>query len=220
MRPAAAHHKHAASPVAQHLDRKMRRAAEAVESDRRARLDVGALDCAKPDYAGAQQRRRLFIAERSRQRVREVFAHDGVFAVAAVVVVAGEARIWTKIFAAATAIDADAASLAQPCYPDAIALLEAACADAALVDDAHHFMPRYDSRMMRWQITFGDVKIGAAHSARFHAHSNFALARLGHGGVDRVERIGFDRRGLLDHHRLHRKILYSMRAPLAREKAC
>ena len=135
-------------------------------------------------------------------------------------VVAGEARIGTKIFAAATAIDADAASLSQPCYPDAIALLEAACADAALVDDANHFMPRYDSRMARWQITFGDVKIGAAHSARFHAHSNFALGRLGHGGVDRMERIGFDRRGLLDHHRLHRKILYSMRAPLAREKAC
>src|ERR1700674_1932390 len=43
MLAAAAHHQHAASPMAQHLDRDMGRAAEAVQSHGRAGLNPGAL---------------------------------------------------------------------------------------------------------------------------------------------------------------------------------
>src|ERR1035437_2347203 len=204
MRSAPAHDKHAASPVAKHLDRKMSRAAEAVESDRRTGPDLSALDCAKPDNSGAQQRRRFLIAERIGKSIGEILPHDGPFAVAAVVVVAGEARVRAEIFAPATTIDANAAGLAKPCDPDSIAILETSGVDAALVHDADHFMTRNDSRVARRQVAFGNVKIGPAYAASAYPHENFARPRLGHGCVDSVKRIRFDRRGLFDHHRLHR----------------
>src|ERR1700722_9474255 len=126
------------------------------------------------------------------------------YAVAAVVVVAGEARVWAEILATATTIDAHAASLAQPCDPDSIALLEPSRADAAFVHDAYNFVTGNYSRMARRQIAFGDVKVCAAHAASAHAHPNFTWAGLWNWRVEGVERIRFDRRGLFNHHPLHR----------------
>ena len=59
-------------------------------------------------------------AMRVGQRVGEVLAHDGVLGVAAVGVVAGEARLRAEVLVAAPAVRADAAGAAQPGDADAL----------------------------------------------------------------------------------------------------
>src|SRR6266851_864091 len=107
----------------------------------------------------------------------------------------------------ATAIVACAASLAQPCDADAIALIEARRADASLVDDANHLVPRDDSRMLWRQITFREVQVSAAHAASLDLNTNFAGARFRRIDLDCSQGIRFDRRGLFDRHGLHRFII-------------
>src|SRR5260370_40649750 len=52
MDSAAAHHENPASPILEHLDREIGRAAEAIEADGRAAPDLCAFDRAKTNYPG------------------------------------------------------------------------------------------------------------------------------------------------------------------------
>src|ERR1700730_6696158 len=203
MAPAAAHHEHAASPMLQHLDRDMRRAAEAVKADGRARPNLRALDRAKADYPRAQKRRGGLVAERVGQRVGKIFAHDHELGIATVVVVAGETSAGAEIFAPAPAIGALAAGLAQPGDANARALSEARAAGAASRDGSDDFMAGDDARMARRKVALGDVEIGAAYTAGLDANENFARPRLGVWKLDRAQRLGLDRGGRVYGHRFH-----------------
>src|SRR5208282_2062841 len=203
MQAAAAHHKHAATPMLQHLQCDMRRTTETIKADRGAGLDAGALDGAKADDARAHQWRGFFIANRLGQRINEIFARDRILGVAAVVVPSGEAGIRAQILAPAQAIDALPTGIAQPRDSDSRALRETRCAHAVLFDDSYNFVARDYPRMLRRQVAFGDMEIGAAYSASADAHENLARRGLGNGRVDRMQRRRFDRRGFIDCHRFH-----------------
>src|SRR5581483_1688128 len=204
MAAAAAHHKHAAFPMLEHLDRDMGRAAEAVEPDSCARTDVGAADRAIADYPGAHQRRRRLVAERVGNRVSEVLADDGILRVAAVVIVAGEARVGAEILAAAPAICARAAGFAQPGHPDARARREARAALAASRDRPDDLMAGNYAWMARRQVALGDVQVGATYPAGADPHADFTRPGLGLGNFDRAQRVGLDRRWRIHRHRFHR----------------
>ena len=141
MLAAARHHEHLASPIPRHLQRDMRRTAEAIKPDRRIGLDAGPLHRAIADDPGAQQRRGFLIAQPLRQAVGEILAHDRVLGVSAVMILSGEAGVGAEVFVAAPAIDAGAAGLAQPRDSDPLAGLETIRAGTASLNHADHLMP-------------------------------------------------------------------------------
>src|SRR6266851_811369 len=167
MDSAAAHREDPASPMLEHLDREMGRAAEAAKADGRTGLDLGALDRAKADNSCAKQRRRILVANRIRNRIGKVLAHGGELRVTAVMVPSGEARVGAEILAPAPAICTYAAGLTQPRDPDARAGLETLASRAHSLYHAHNFMARDDAWLLRLKVAFRDMQIGTAYATTF-----------------------------------------------------
>src|SRR5439155_20464309 len=88
---------------------------------------------------------------------------DGQLRVAAVDLIAGEARPVAEVLAAGAAVAALAARPAEPGNADAIRRLEARAAR----DDAADGLVAGDERQLRLgQLAVGGVQVGAAHAAR------------------------------------------------------
>ena len=96
----------------------MRRRAEAVEC-RACRAVPGHRVGAVADQPGAQQRRRVHVVVRVGQREDVARVGDRVFRVAAVALIAGEARVGAEVLAARSAVVASAAGAAEPRHADA-----------------------------------------------------------------------------------------------------
>src|SRR5271156_2271041 len=93
--------------------------AESVEPQGPAGSDSRDAQTAKPNNAGAQQRRRVQIAESFRDAIHEVFGRGDVFGVPAVDGVAGESRGVAKILHPGAAVFAGAVGRVQPSNPHA-----------------------------------------------------------------------------------------------------
>src|SRR6202050_4717586 len=143
----------------------MRRAAESIKAHRHARLDRRALDGAVSNDSRAQQRRRFFIAKRVGNAIREVFSNRRAFGVSTIVIVAGEFRVGAEVLAPAFAVDAGAASLAQPCDADALPDLESRASRTYRLDDADDLMARNDVFAMHRQGAPGNLQLRGASPA-------------------------------------------------------
>ena len=96
-------HGHRAAPVQRDLDREVRRGAEAVEPDPRARLDPGDPQRPVADDARTQERRRLEIGERIGEREDVVAPGRDQLGVAPVGRPARELGVRTQVLEAAAA---------------------------------------------------------------------------------------------------------------------
>ena len=150
----------------------MRRPAEAVESDRGARLDLRALDRAVTDNPRAEQRRDSLVRDPRRQRIREMLAHRRELRVSAVAIPSRETGVGTKILGVAQAVLAAPAGLAQPRDPDPLPDPEARTRRPRFFDHADDLMARNDPLMLRRQVALGDVQIGAANPAGANPDEN------------------------------------------------
>src|SRR5262249_31909793 len=143
----------------------------------------------------------FFITNRVRQRVYEFLACHGVFGVAPVMIPSREARIRTQVLATAHAIDAGSASLAQPCDSNPRSLRKPRGAHTALFDNAHNLVSGNPPRKPRREISFGDVKVGAAHAAGTNSNQNLAGSWIRNGRFEFLKRRRFDERRLMYRHR-------------------
>ena len=108
-----------AALIPRHLRHDMGRGAEAIDAE--ARRVAGHLQRAVADQPGAEQRRCFGVAVAFRQMEAVARVGDRVRGVAAVDLVAGEARAVAEIFAAVAAIGAGAVGPAEPRHADAVA---------------------------------------------------------------------------------------------------
>src|ERR1700722_6514923 len=132
----------------------MRGSAEAIKADRRARLHPSPLDRAIAYDTRTKEGSGFLIAERGRQRIGEILAHDRPLGIAAVVIPSSEAGVRAEVFSAAPAINADAAGLAQPRNTDTIARRETFARRAQSLDYADYLMPGNDTWPFRRQVAF------------------------------------------------------------------
>ena len=117
------------------------------------------------DEPRAQQRRRGNVVVFVWNREAITLVGERVFGIAAVEVIAGEARVVAQVFVAARAVAAFAAGVAQPRHADAVADIEAFGRRAFFGDDADDFMPGNDRQLAVSEVAIDDVQIGAAHAA-------------------------------------------------------
>jgi hypothetical protein len=155
------------------LNRDVTRRAEAVQAEARAlpvpRCESGLPQAAKTDDAGAQERRRIEIAEPCRDAVAKVGLRERVFGESAVDGPAREVRLEAEVLIAASTESARAARAVQP--SDAHALAGRETGDA--VSDSLHarddLMAGNDPGTAHGQITFRHVQVRAAHAACVNA---------------------------------------------------
>ena len=181
------HGKQSASLPAGDLRDNVRRGAETVEAKP---LGVaGHSQRPVADQAGAEQRRDLEIGVAVGKREAEALVGDGELRVAAVDVVAGEARSIAQVLAAAPAVAAHAAGPAEPGHADPAAVFRQA-------DD----LVTGDERQLRvTELAVDDVEVRSTNTARPNLENQ--LARAGNGTVDLGEH---ERRSRgLEHHRSH-----------------
>ena len=65
-------------------------------------------------------------------------------------------------------------------------------------------MARNERTALGRQVAFGNMQVGSTHPAHLNPNEDFALGRLGSGEIQRVERVGLDRSGSNNSHRVHR----------------
>ena len=169
-RPARVKREDAPALVARDLRDDVRRGAEAVEAEplRVAREPQRAV----ADQPGAEQRRRLHVGVAVRDREAEALVGDRVLRVAAVEVVAGEARAVAEVLAARAAVAARRRRSSRATARRA----RSAAARRPLADD---LVAGHERQLRVRQLAVDDVQIGAAHAAGVDAHQHLPRPRLG-----------------------------------------
>src|SRR6185312_11597782 len=167
-----------AIPRAQHLQRQMRRRAEAEESDAFARFHARYAQRAKADDSRAEQRRDLDVVHRRRKRNGEIGARARVLRVSAVTIVSGVDRSVAEILAARTAVRARTIGAAEPRDADALSHERGVDAVAGSRNFADHLMAGDDRIAVRRQLFIDDMQIGAADAAGPHPQQYLTLAGL------------------------------------------
>jgi|SRR5208337_1168543 len=159
----------------------MGRGAEAEQADTVARLDSCHTQAAKPNNAGAQQRRRVQIVELIGKREREIGANDGEFSIAAICGVTGECGCIAKIFEAEATVLAGTIGSSHPgnAYTGA---------DGEIIRRSGYYfsdnlMSGDDSGAARWQVALNDVQVGAAYSTGTYPQQDLAWLRFGRCGL-------------------------------------
>ena len=185
---------HAPALVPRDLRDDVRRGAEAVEPEP---LGVaGHAQRAVADQPGAEERRRLLVGVALRNRHAVALVGDGELRVAAVQVVAGEARAVAEVLASAQAVPALVVGPAEPRDADPVARREALAAE----DDASDDLVTDDERELRVrQLAVDDVQVRAADAAREDLDEHLSRAGLGIGKIGRAERPP----GFVQHHCPH-----------------
>jgi hypothetical protein len=161
--------------------------AEAVEADP---LGVARkAERAVADQPGAEERRRLEVVETVGNRQAVALVCDDPVRVAAVEVVAGEARRLAEVLAAGEAEAARAVRPAEPRHSEALPVLRPA--DDLVAQDEWKLRIR--------QLAVHDVEIGAADAAGRHAEPDLAGRRHRRRNLLQPQRLA----GRVEHHRTH-----------------
>ena len=124
------------------------------------------------DQPRAEQRRGFGIGIALGDGKAEPLVGHGVFGVAAVESVAGEAGRIAKIFTPRKAIRTLAACESQPGHTDSLAWGKSLDPLAKLRHVAHDLMPRHQRQLGMGQFAIDDVQIGAADAAGPDLHEN------------------------------------------------
>ena len=148
------------------------------------------------DQPGAEERRRLHVVEALRDRKAEALVRDDELRVAAVELVAGEARAVAEVLAPA-AVAALAAGPAEPGHANPLAGREALAGPATTVPTTS--WPERAGASGR-ELAVDDVEIRAADAAGVDGRSTCPAAGLRHRQLVLAERLS--RR--FEHHGLHR----------------
>ncbi len=175
----------------------MRGSAEAVDAETRG--IAGELQRAIADQPGAKQRRRLGVAVALGQLEGEARVGARVLGIAAVDLVAGEARVVAKILLAAPAIETGAVGMAQPRHADAIARCELRDALTERRHMADDLMAEHERELGLRKLAVENMQIGAADAAGRDLDEDLAGSRLGHFERGLLER----RARAFEQHRLH-----------------
>ena len=183
--------------VARHLRHQVGRRAESVDADALgiARLSQRAV----ADQPGAQQRPGLDVGQTGRKRMDEACVGDRVLGVAAVQLVAGEARLRAEILVAATAEAAVAARPAEPRHADPVALAQGVDVGSRALHRGDDLVPEDERELRRRQLAVDDVQVGAADAARPDPQQHLARRDGGDRQIGRPQ--GAARR--VEHHRAH-----------------
>ncbi len=184
--------KHFHAPVPRHLNRHVRRRAEAIKAQASARFDPGKPQRPEPDDSCTEQRRSLFIGEFCWNSVDEIFRRNDVFRITAIHAVAREHRVVAKIFRARPAIFATPIGAVQPGDANAVADPKPPRVLSSLLDNTHDLMPRNHRRFARRQFSFNHMQISSAHAAGAHTHEHFTALRLRHRNVRIFQWIRFN----------------------------
>jgi len=130
------------------------------------------------DQPGAEERRGLDVRVPLRDREAEARVGDRVLGVAAVEVVAGEARSVAEVLPAAQAVAALAARPAEPRDADA---------PAGRLVDADDLVAGHERQLRVGQLAVDDVQVGAADPAGADADEQLAGLGLRLGELGRLE---------------------------------
>ena len=141
------------------------------------------------DQPGAEERRRLQVGVPVRDREAEALVGDRPFRVAAVEVVAGEARPLAEVLPPGAAVAALPARPAEPRHAEPAAVL-------GLADD---LVAGNERQLRPGQLTVHDVQIRPADAAGAHPEEHLPRRGLGHRQLLLAERLA--RR--MQHHRPH-----------------
>ncbi len=164
--------------MARDLRHDMRSRAEAVDAEALARTSE--LQRAVADQPGAEQRRGFGVAIAVRNRKHVACVGHGVLGIAAVDLVAGEARMVAEIFGALAAIGACAVGIAEPRHADAHPRSEALDAVAQGLDAPDDLVPEHERKLRLRELAVEDMQVGAAHPARRDLDQDLVRARSGH----------------------------------------
>jgi hypothetical protein len=139
-------------------------------------LHTGDADAAKANDPGTKQWGNVDIVEAGRHGIGEVGTHLNVFGVTTVDGVAGEDGIIAEVFQLVMAVPATAVNSAHPRDADA-----GACGkfgSGSFDDLADDLVAGNQARTKRRQVSFDDVKVGAADSAGEHSKDDVAGLEL------------------------------------------
>jgi hypothetical protein len=185
-----------------HLRHDMRRGAEAVNAEAGElafeRL-AGKLERAIADQSGTEQRRSLGVAVTFRQFEHIARVGHRVAGIAAVDLIAGEARIVAEILLARAAIGASAVGPAEPGHTDAVADCQLRHALAERFDAADDLMPEHERQLGLVELAVENVQVGTAYAAGRHLDQDLPAPWLGHCDFGVLEWCA----GALKQHRLH-----------------
>src|SRR5712691_2625462 len=135
-----------------------------------------------------------------RQSKTKAFVGDAILGIAAIDVIAGEARVHAKVLESAAAEAAGLVDGAEPRNADALTGPKPVCAVTGALDSPHDHVADHERQLGLAQLTAHDVEVGAANRADRDPDQDLTLTRRGDGQV--FEAKGFLRRAKL--HRLHR----------------
>ena len=156
----------------------------------------GEVERAVADQAGAEERRGLLVRVAGREREAVARVRDRLLRIAAVDVVAGEARVVAEILLSGAAVAAFAVRPREPRNADARAF-------ALALDHGADDLVAEDERQLRvGELAVSDVQIGAANAAGVHAQAHLSGAELGPRQVSSAQR----RARRIEHHRPHVRI--------------
>ena len=148
------------------------------------------------DQAGAEERGGLEVVVGLGDGKAEALVRDDLLGVAAVELIAGEARAVAQVLPPAQAVTTLAVGPAKPGDADALAGGEAGPAFGHSPDD---LVPGDERQLRVGQLAVDDVEIGSADAARVHGDQHLTGLRDGHGELGLPERLP----GAVEHHRLH-----------------
>ena len=190
-------------PVPGDLNGNVRRGAKPVKTERFAGTNLAEPQRAVADDAGAEQRRRRFIRKRDGNGIGEILRDDGKLRVPSIHVKTGEARKFTQILPAVSAVFAGAAGIMEPWDTHAVPFTEAARTLTSGFYDTHDLMSGNNGQPGRRQLPFDDMKVRKAQPAGFHPDTYFTKPGLRFGRLHGSQRSFPNVGGLFQHHRAH-----------------
>ena len=165
VRLASREHMNLNAPVSCDLDGDVGGGAEAEETEPLARHDSRELERPIADDPGAKKGRRGFVGKRFREAVEEALGRDSILRVAAVHVVAGEARLVAEVFLAPPAEEAATATKVKPGESHALAEPQAVSALSEAIHSPDDLVARHEGEPGEWKLALHFMEIGVAEPA-------------------------------------------------------
>src|SRR5207302_9717165 len=190
--------KDAATLVASDLRDDVRRVAETIKTHA---LGIARQpERAVADQASAEQRGCMQVVIAVGQRQTKAFVGDAKLGIAAVELIAGEARVDAKVLEAAAAEAAGLVDRAEPGNANADTGREPVRAFARGLDPTDDHVADHEWELGLFQLTVHDVEVGTANRAHRDTNQDLTASRLGDGQLHEAK--GFLHRAKL--HRPHR----------------